>query len=74
MQCEKSIETSKSSLHLSIIIGLWNIMVSDSVLMMTRALSAKFTNLARLQRCRKLAREDTILRKDLAMKLVIEKG
>lgn len=49
-------------------------MVLHSVLMMTRALSAKFINLARLQRSRKLAREDTILRQDLAMKLVIEKG
>lgn len=39
-------------------------MASDSVLMVTKDLSGKFINLARLRRCRKLAREDTILRKD----------
>lgn len=74
MPCEKSVETGKGSLHLSIIKGLWNNMVADSVLMMTGALSATFINLTRLQRCRKLIRKDTILRKDLAMKLVLEKG
>lgn len=37
------------------------------------ALFVKFMNLARPHSCRKLAREDITLGKDLAMKLVIKK-
>lgn len=76
MQHEKSAEESESSSHLPVFTGLWDNVVSESVQKMTRALALLcqvyiFSKTPEMEKtCKKRL---TILRKDLAMKLVIEK-